>query len=1683
MRERSKQVFVSVTVFLFMIMTAIVFSTASEEMKVSFYYMEDEEGFKFVSAIEGSNYTWEFGDGSIGYGKEVFHDYASEGIYQVNLTVKGADGTIFESQMINTANNAPVADFYFSPEYPYTLQDVFFWDNSTDSDGYIINWTWNFGDGNMAYGPFVNHTYMKAGNYTVQLTVVDNQMKADSVSQIVVVRNRLPVPKFYWTRNPDGELEFRANFPFDPSYDEDGTIVNYTWDMGDGTIKYGAVVHHSYSKTDQYTVTLIVRDDDNGTASTSRKIHSNNAIPDVKFRWEPEEPTDLDNVTFISESTDDGTIERYIWELGDGNTSYNQTVIHRYAEDGYYMVRLTLIDDEGAFNYSQKTIFIKNVPPIANFTYSPPYPVPNKKIVFNASSSYDLDGDVVEWRWDFGDGSVGYGMVVNHSYGEDGVYVVNLTVKDNDGAEAYMERTILLADLYVDENVFDPANKTWNRIQDAVDNASDGYFIYVRAGTYEEDVYINKSIMIEGINAVLKFTSYGFYLDAPDIIISNFTISGGDTGIVFNSTGGILENTSIKAKEMGILFEGNQNVLINVSSISQNTSALISSHLNVLQNSLFQGNVYGVAIYGAGNQITHSRVSGGIYALTIYAPHNVIDNNTITDAIYGVYMMDSGNIYDNRISNCSWGIKINSPSLITIGDNRIENCSTAGIEGITDFTVTDAFFKNNAISILSQTYVEADNVSICGGDTGISMMDGEISSSTIHGCIYGIDVEGNASIWNTTLEGCEAGIKGEGEAEILDTTFVDNGKAIADIICDVERSDFSHNDYGFYGEHASISNSTFVANDIALYVMNNSKIYNNSFTDNGKALLIEGKENHIWNNTLEKNQYGIILDGKKNSIINNMLADNIYGIRIIFAPSNLLMDNTMENNTYNLDVEGSKLEHFYLFIDESNTINGKEIKYVINQTGFTLDEDYGYIALINCSVVVIKNANISNNGEGIMLIHSRYVTISGCVVLDSIKGIYSLNGNGIDVDNVKVKNNDDGISFKSTSNVSIKNAKIEGNSRGINLFFMERGSAVCEMENISFTGNILAINIENMEDVNITDAIFDENEKGIRLFNSNVSLDSINMGDTTALHLTDSWVEINNFDISATTAIYSRSSTMMAADGTIKNSSAGIKGSDSFIHLTDVNIYENIEGFNLTTSEISMDKCNISGNENNILRSCVATLKDMEFGENGIALNVTGSEVMISNSTFFTNKEGIAVWNSTFNAFNLTLYENDLGVTIHSSSSIISEGEMFNNTVAIKIDGNENMVENLLLHHNSYAIILYGFNNTVKNNSIWKNLYGVITHDENIIYHNNFISNTEDAKDYGHSRWNLSYPTGGNYWDSYAGEDYLMGEGQNESGSDGIGDIPHQFYGNMDYYPLMDYYENASGMPNVPPEASFYFYPPSPFTLQNIIFIDTSRDENGERDMLNWYWDFGDGNSSEERNPSHFYQKSGRYNITLKVTDRSGAESTFVREIVVKNLPPVANFTFQPENPHSFTLIEFNASESVDKDGTIVNYTWDMGDGTIKHGSMITHKYSKPGTYEVKLTVVDNEGNESIYALTITVDNRAPEANFIISPENPKEGEEINFTDLSSDLDGKIVEWRWDFGDGTISYTEDAVHVYKKPGEYTVTLEVKDSMGAKANYSMTIKVGEKEMPGFGFVAMFAAMIAVAMFYRRLKKFK
>jgi PKD repeat protein len=139
-------------------------------------------------------------------------------------------------------------------------------------------------------------------------------------------------------------------------------------------------------------------------------------------------------------------------------------------------------------------------------------------------------------------------------------------------------------------------------------------------------------------------------------------------------------------------------------------------------------------------------------------------------------------------------------------------------------------------------------------------------------------------------------------------------------------------------------------------------------------------------------------------------------------------------------------------------------------------------------------------------------------------------------------------------------------------------------------------------------------------------------------------------------------------------------------------------------------------------------------------------------------------------------------------------------------------------------------------------------------------------------------------------------------------------------------------------------------------------------------------------------------------------------------------------------VCSFDASYSVDADGSINSYAWDFGDGTTGSGAIVSHTYPSGTPYTATLTVSDDSGATASRSRTVE-----PNARPIAYADVTCNGRTCSFDGSGSgDYDGTIVSYVWTFGDGTAGSGETAGHTYATPGIYPVTLTVTDNEGATA---------------------------------------
>jgi chitodextrinase len=181
------------------------------------------------------------------------------------------------------------------------------------------------------------------------------------------------------------------------------------------------------------------------------------------------------------------------------------------------------------------------------------------------------------------------------------------------------------------------------------------------------------------------------------------------------------------------------------------------------------------------------------------------------------------------------------------------------------------------------------------------------------------------------------------------------------------------------------------------------------------------------------------------------------------------------------------------------------------------------------------------------------------------------------------------------------------------------------------------------------------------------------------------------------------------------------------------------------------------------------------------------------------------------------------------------------------------------------------------------------------------------------------------------------------------------------------------------------------------------------------------------------------------------------------------HFTFSPPAPIEGQPVFFEAcrdpalSACAPANNPVVSYAWDFGNGRTATGQSTTHSFGGPGNYFVRLTIADAAGRSQSVTRTVSVtQSAAPTAGFVFSPTAPFINQPVNFNASASTpaAGRRIVNYRWDFGDGTLRDTADATisHAYGLPRTYTVTLVVTDDIGRTATTSSTVTVGVQSMP-------------------------
>jgi PKD repeat protein len=243
--------------------------------------------------------------------------------------------------------------------------------------------------------------------------------------------------------------------------------------------------------------------------------------------------------------------------------------------------------------------------------------------------------------------------------------------------------------------------------------------------------------------------------------------------------------------------------------------------------------------------------------------------------------------------------------------------------------------------------------------------------------------------------------------------------------------------------------------------------------------------------------------------------------------------------------------------------------------------------------------------------------------------------------------------------------------------------------------------------------------------------------------------------------------------------------------------------------------------------------------------------------------------------------------------------------------------------------------------------------------------------------------------------------------------------------------------------------------------------------ISSYAWSFGDGGTATEPIVSHTYQAAGTFTATLVVADASRLtkHSSVVITVTappesptVPAVPPTAVASASVTVGEAPLSVNFNGSGSTSAQLPMVSYSWDFGDGSHAEGPIVDHLFTAVGEYTTILTVTDSAGlsNQTSFPVFINAptteigtptveENQKPAATFTATPSIGKAPliVDLDASD-SSDPDGAISKYAWDFGDGTLASGPSAKHTFTDIADHIITLTVTDDKGDTAVSSKTI---------------------------------
>lgn len=386
----------------------------------------------------GVSYLWDFGDGNTSTEQFPVHAYASEGVYNAQVSATNACGRVdvLTTKVNISQNNIPFAYFNIDNFEVYRMDSVYFKNEfQIDFGGYIDNnnYVWNFGDGKSSTLKDPVHVFTTPGEYKVRLEV-SNRCGSNHYESMIVVRDKQILCDANFEFSMDGTEAYFVDQSF-------GSPSSYEWDFGTGDISKDQNPIYDFGKDGVYYVQLSIYNNSNGCVSSiTKKVIIGDVVCDAGFTFIVNNTTGL--VKFTNTSVNG---VEFSWDFGDNQVSNLANPEHQYKSMGIFPVCLSILDAASGCQSTYCTEVIVGsqnpIPLKADFSFF--VTEDQQKVVFRDLST----GNPTQWYWTTGDGKIYNKASFNHNYSKPGVYRVCMVVfNENNKATSTICKQVVVGD-------------------------------------------------------------------------------------------------------------------------------------------------------------------------------------------------------------------------------------------------------------------------------------------------------------------------------------------------------------------------------------------------------------------------------------------------------------------------------------------------------------------------------------------------------------------------------------------------------------------------------------------------------------------------------------------------------------------------------------------------------------------------------------------------------------------------------------------------------------------------------------------------------------------------------------------------------------------------------------------------------------------------------------------------------------------------------------------------------------------------------------------------------------------------------------------------------------------------------------------------------------------------------------